>query len=772
MNDDTFGLLIGFAVLTASILLFIVAATVAIPATVVLGGGYLAWRAYNNSPSTQARRDMAELEELYRVISQKLASKGTVVAEDVIQETLQRIAELQRQHGFAAPVDLVEPVVRRLIKQLIELGGARSVPVFDRAALQNSEQLRSELRQRLYELDETSSALEVGEPDDVIFIDYASRAVGEILLEVPRGATFVTAHATVSLHTRVLDVLPDARNLVDALMQLPFDYDGHTSPLVPLQNLYFQRWAQIAGKTEQELIDRPDRIVQARDNPNSVEDVVYQYLAGSPLLPLFQAQLAYELPAEARFEHMHILAGSGHGKTQLLQNLIADDLAALEAHAVDPDVYPARSVVVIDSQGDLIRNIISRRLFAPDEPLHDRVVIVDPTDVLHPPALNMFDVGQGQFAKLSPNERAALYNGTIELYVYLFSELLGATVTARQATLFRYLAQLLLAIPGATLHTFLAILDDDPDYLQFASELDATAQDFFAKQFVDQFTDKGKRIPSSFSSTKTELNWRLWGLLSNPSLAAMFNSPDNRIDLDAELQRGVVILVNSSKETLKTEGSKLFGRFWVALIAQATLKRAKIPVSDRVATHVYLDEAHEIVDDKVEEILNQARKYRVALTFSHQNLGQLRDNATRASVAASTAIKMIGGASNKDAEAYAGDLRTDSAYILSTKKKDRAYSEFVTFVKNFMDQALKLTVPFGRLEKLPAASADERVALTAANRERYCYDATTVAEPPSRPPPEPEPDEPFFSEEPVKEKDTTPTDDEPYEFKLGDPEDV
>jgi ABC-type transporter Mla maintaining outer membrane lipid asymmetry ATPase subunit MlaF len=35
------------------------------------------------------------------------------------------------------------------------------------------------------------------------------------------------------------------------------------------------------------------------------------------------------MPFSSRFEHTHIVAGSGHGKTQLLQQMILKDLTKL-----------------------------------------------------------------------------------------------------------------------------------------------------------------------------------------------------------------------------------------------------------------------------------------------------------------------------------------------------------------------------------------------------------------------------------------------------------
>lgn len=53
------------------------------------------------------------------------------------------------------------------------------------------------------------------------------------------------------------------------------------------------------------------------------------------------------------------------------------------------------SVVVIDSQGDLLRNIVS---LAAMTRLSERLVLIDPTDIENPPALNLFDFGLTRLA--------------------------------------------------------------------------------------------------------------------------------------------------------------------------------------------------------------------------------------------------------------------------------------------------------------------------------------------------------------------------------------
>src|SRR5689334_21054075 len=67
-----------------------------------------------------------------------------------------------------------------------------------------------------------------------------------------------------------------------------------------------------------------------------------------------------DIHQESRFEHMLVLAGSGHGKTQTLQHLLTNDIPEVEKGN--------QSVIVIDSQGDMIKNILRLKTLAPPCP--------------------------------------------------------------------------------------------------------------------------------------------------------------------------------------------------------------------------------------------------------------------------------------------------------------------------------------------------------------------------------------------------------------------
>jgi hypothetical protein len=184
------------------------------------------------------------------------------------------------------------------------------------------------------------------------------------------------------------------------------------------------------------------------------------------------------LPLELRFEHTHIVAGSDHGKTQLLQHMIV-------THDLAEVAKGQRSLIVMDSQGDLIRKILHLAEFSPKifGGLSERLIYIDPTDILNPPCLNLFDFGLSRLKNYTPEQKEKIITGTISLYEYLFGALLGAELTNRQGVIFRYLAMLLMVVPNATIFTLMDFMEDPELVRPHLAKLDATAARFFHTQF-------------------------------------------------------------------------------------------------------------------------------------------------------------------------------------------------------------------------------------------------------------------------------------------------
>ncbi|MEQ9180242.1 MAG: type IV secretory system conjugative DNA transfer family protein [Nitratireductor sp.] len=451
-------------------------------------------------------------------------------------------------------------------------------------------------------------------------------------------------------------------------------------------------------------------------------ELLETYLGGTPLFDFFDQSLQFVLPTRSRFEHCHIVAGSGHGKTQTLQYLIARDLEAV--------AEGERSVIVLDSQGDLIRNISNLAEFAPSGPLHQRIVVIDPNDVEWPVSLNLFDVGVERLSGYAPLERERLTNSILELYDFVLGTLLAAEMTQKQSVIFRYVTRLMLHIPDATIHTLRELMEPNSQvkFAEHIAKLQGTARHFFETEFASK----------EFEQTKKQVLRRLWGILENQTFERMFSHPRSKLDLFSEMNAGKVILINTAKDLLKEQGTEIFGRFFIAMIAQAAQERATLKERDRLPTIVYIDEAADYFDRNIGLILAQARKYNVGMVLAHQYLGQLEPKLQEA-FAANTSIKFAGGVSARDARTLAPMLYCDPALIESQPK-----GSFAAHIRGVTQNALPLSFPFGYLERLPQMSDADRVALQRRMRDRYAvhYTALNDTEPQDEQPDESDVEEP------------------------------
>lgn len=489
----------------------------------------------------------------------------------------------------------------------------------------------------------------------------------------------------------LIDLLDDPEESIEALVLSLYEEDGL---FVALRKRLDQNAREVSPR--EELI---------RPSDYTGENIAYAYLKDTPFLALLDAQVPFAIPRATRFEHCIITGGSGHGKTQLLQRLILDDL-----DAEDPP-----SLVVVDSQGDMLEKIARLERFTERE-----LIILAPSDA---PALNIFDINQQRLRRYGKEQREQVLNHTLETFSYLFNSIIGADLTVKQATLFNYLIYLMLAMPesmgrSATLLDLMKLMDDAEPYRPAIEALDPIPRDFFLRDFHAK----------QYVQTKEQIRYRLQAIVGNPTLARLFLAPANTVDFFDELNRGTVILVDTDKAFLGAKNSSYLGRIAIALILQAILERAATPGFKR-PVHLYVDEAGEYFDKSIDTFLTEARKQSAGITLAHQYLGQMAPEL-RGSVAANTSIKFAGGLSNQDAKAVAADMRTDPQFIL-----DQPKLTFACHIRGHTKRAVALTVTPGMLEDEPAMTEEEYRAMRARNRERVSatFELPDVPEPPEPP---------------------------------------
>lgn len=653
--------------------LFLILAIVLTPLFLLAAVGYIGLRLYLQDPRRLERLAREETMLMYNHV----VSGSVRLTENEVDTALSRLW----------PVDLPEP----LRIQLLEIGRALfadeglSPEVPPLPALCNTVE-GARYRDALARMGQART--------DRVMVDAALGQIATSLAVIARAAPPIEGDVLVGI-TQFLHPLGQAVEEVIA----PFFTDGD-----------YHHFKNLKDRLNSNL-ERTHRTNPTFPRDYKGDDVVDAYLVGTRLKLLFALKTPFRIPDEARFEHLHMVAGSGHGKTQTIQYLISRDLPAV--------ALGDKSVVVIDSQGDLIRTILSARLLPPE-----KIVLIDPEDIAYPVSLNLFSVGQERLDKYNALDRERLTNSIIELYDFVLGSLLSAGMTSKQNVVFRYVTRLMFYIPDATIHTLRELMEQggSAKYKDQIATLEPTARRFFETEFDSK----------EFTATKAQVLRRLYGVLENQTFERMFSHPQSKFDMFTEINAGKLILINTAKSLLKEQGTEVFGRFFIALIAQAAQERATLPDYDRLPCMVYVDEAQDYFDENIGIILSQARKYRVGMTLAHQYLGQLASGLQEA-FEANTSIKLAGGVSARDARALSGQMGADPDMIARQPK-----GTFATYIRGLTERAVPMSFPFFALEKLPKTSQTERDAIRDHSRHVYAEPLYTPPKPEAAAAPNPE----------------------------------
>lgn len=529
-------------------------------------------------------------------------------------------------------------------------------------------------------------------------------------------------HGEISFDIPLIDAFADAPEIIENIVALIVDerakelnvfVDLRARVLENLETLYD------IHKNHFTPTDKQMRDVERRE-------LVQMYLGGTPLVSILtKCPAVISIPEEAWFEHAWCLAPPGTGKTQLIQYLISERLPQVE----DDEC----SVIVMDSQGDLINQIRTLKCFAPGEPLHDKLIILEP-NLEHAPALNIFDFGGERMNAYSADDREKFTNIAITQMTYVLDALMGegGAMTTKQETLYRYIVRLLMETPNATLATFTDILqitkpDQLASYGEYIGKLQQPAQDFFANQFLD----------NEFAGTKRQVAWRIANLRENTYFDRMFSHPKSKLDLFAELNSSKVILINTDKERLGEDGTNVFGRYFIGALLTASQERASLSRSERRSVFAFIDECQDYIgtDAKIASLLDQARKMRVSMFLAHQRSRQIK-NANVLDALANTAIKFASTDNPNDADLTARALYTTREFVGSQPRQ-----HFALYVRRQTQSAVSVKVPFLVMEEMEKMTAAEQSEVMSVMHKRYSTTQPTQSPRPPSPPPD-DPDNP------------------------------
>ncbi|MFD2415011.1 type IV secretory system conjugative DNA transfer family protein [Amycolatopsis pigmentata] len=321
--------------------------------------------------------------------------------------------------------------------------------------------------------------------------------------------------------------------------------------------------------------------------------------------------------ADAR-HHLHVLGATGSGKSELMARMILADTEA------------RRGVVVVDPKGDLVSDILMRL----PEHLGEKVVLFDADSRARPPVLNPLEG--------TDTARA------VDNLVSIFSRIYASSWGPRTDDILRAGLLTLTAMPGTPILLNLPKLLTVPAYRARACDQinDDVLRGFWS--WYDQLSE-----PSRAQVIAPLMN-KVRSFLLRPFVRAAIAGGQSTVDMDDVLNNGMICLVRIARDALGMETARLVGSIVVARTWQAATRRARIPQRQRRDCGLYIDECHNFLNlaYPLEDMLAEARGYRLSMTLAHQYLGQLPKELEEG-ISTNARSKIIFNASPEDAKRLA-----------------------------------------------------------------------------------------------------------------------
>jgi len=385
-------------------------------------------------------------------------------------------------------------------------------------------------------------------------------------------------------------------------------------------------------------------------------------------------------------KHVHVLGPTGVGKSTLLLNLIAADMAA------------GYGVCVIDPKGDLASDVLER---VPREREID-VVLLDPTDAERPVGLNVLQVGD-QVPELVADQVVGIFH-------HLFAAFWGP----RTDDILRSALLTLLSTPGMTLCEVPLLLTDEAFRRRLVGRLDDPVglEPFWAWYENLSLAERSQAIGPVMNKLRT--------FLLRSRVRNVIGQADPAIDLNTIVREGKILIVALPKGLLGEEAGALVGSLVVARLWQAVQGRAALPREQRRPFFAHIDEFQDYLNlpTSLSDLLAQARAYGLGLTLAHQHLGQL-PAPVRQAVLANARTKVIFQLAAADARVVAREFE---AYLEPSDLQGLGAHE----VMLALAQADRVAPPVTAVTMTPPPETGRGTAVRAAARMRYGRDRAEV----------------------------------------------
>jgi hypothetical protein len=304
---------------------------------------------------------------------------------------------------------------------------------------------------------------------------------------------------------------------------------------------------------------------------------------------------------EDRTRHMYIVGRTGMGKTQLLKNMMLQD------------IYAGKGICFIDPHGDAAEELLN---MIPPQRAED-VIYFDPGDLSRPFGLNMLE-------SYSEEQRHFVVANIIGLMYKLFDPNKTGIIGPRFEHGVRNAMLTAMSKPGATFVEVMRLMTD----ADFVKELLPMVQDPVVRRY---WTDQIAQTSDFHKSEVLDYTVSKFGrFVTNKMMRNIIGQSKSSFDLRQVMDEGKILIMNLSKGKIGEENSNFLGLILVPKLLIAAMSRSNIPMEQRRDFYLYVDEFQNFATETFGDILSEARKYRLNLIVANQFIGQIGEELKNA----------------------------------------------------------------------------------------------------------------------------------------------
>jgi len=403
---------------------------------------------------------------------------------------------------------------------------------------------------------------------------------------------------------------------------------------------------------------------------------------------------------EERRRHTYILGATGSGKTNLLSEMIFNDIES------------GKGVAVVDPHGDLTEKLLR---VIPEERIKD-VVWFAPDDDGFPIALNLLELPRDE--TLTPSQLQKQKSLIASSLISIIQKFYDAKFFGpRMEYVLRNTILTALETPEPTLQTILDLLTKTAYRKQVVQDLtNKVLKDYWVYEFQKLGTLQRNTVISPITN-------KIGGILSSPINYNILSQTKSKIDFEDVINSGKILLCDLSKGKIGEDESSFFGSLILAKIQLAALRRAHIKEDNRKDFYLYVDEFQNFATATFAELVSEARKYRLSTIIAHQSISQIDDRDIVKVILANVGTVICFKTANPE----------DEQFILPIFSPEVAKHE----ISNLPLYNFYMKVSVGQAEDTFLAQADyfdpedswkTAQAVIKSSRERYSTKAEEIAE--------------------------------------------